>query len=58
MIFILIILDKHTEHQIWMLSLNMELEHILFQHLSALFALESFLSANLHMSINVALLDS
>ena len=58
MIFILILLDKHTEHQIWVLSLNMEFEHILLQHLTALFALEFFLSANLHMSINVTLLYS
>ena len=58
MILILILLDKHAKHQIWVLSLNMELKHVLLKPLSAFFALEPFLSARFHMNINVTLLNS
>ena len=58
MFLILILLDKHTEHQIWVLSINMELKHILLKPLTAFFALEPFLSARFHMNINITLLNS
>lgn len=52
-----IFFDEHLKHRIRMLSLNMELEHILFEEFAALITFKESLRTLLQVNVHVPLLD-